>query len=71
VIKNAIDLSLEKSLDLEDMLQCLSAKENGCKALITNDKKFYDCGLAIYTAEEFLKGIEGKDRRSGIGDKLV
>ena len=55
VIKNAIDLSLEKNLDLEDMLQCLCAKENGCEVLITNDKKFYDCGLSICTTAEFLK----------------
>jgi len=54
VIKNAIDLSLEKNLDLEDILQCLCAKENGCKVLITNDKKFCDCGLSVYTTEEFL-----------------
>ncbi len=54
VIKNAIDLSFENSLDLEDILQCLCAKENGCDILITNDKKFYDCGIKILTIEEFL-----------------
>ncbi len=54
VIQNAIEVSLEKSLDLEDVLQCLCAKENGCSALITNDKKFVDCGVAIYTTDEFL-----------------
>ncbi len=54
VIDNAIDLSLEKGLDLEDVLQCLCAKENGCEILITNDNKFYDCGVSIYTANEFL-----------------
>ena len=55
VIKNAINLSLEKNLDLEDTLQCLCAKENGCDILITNNNKFYDCGVSIYTTEEFLK----------------
>jgi len=55
VINNAIDLSLEKNLDLEDMLQCLCAKENDCEMLITHDKKFCDCGLSVYTIEEFLK----------------
>ncbi len=54
VIKNAIDLSFENSLDLEDVLQCLCAKENSCDILITNDKKFYDCGIKIVTIEEFL-----------------
>ncbi len=55
VMKNAIELSLEKNLDLEDVLQCLCAKENGCEAIITHDKKFYDCGLSLFTIEEFLK----------------
>ena len=55
VISKAIDLSLEKNLDLEDVLQCLCAKENGCQILITNDKKFYDCGIEILTAESFLE----------------
>ncbi len=54
IIKSAVDLSLEENLDLEDALQCLCAKENGCKILITNDKNFYDCGVTIYTASEFL-----------------
>lgn len=54
VIKDAVNLTLENSLDLEDVLQCLCAKENGCDVLITNDKKFYDCGIKIVTIEEFL-----------------
>ena len=54
VVKNAIDLSLEESLDFEDVLQCLCAKENGCDILITNDKKFYNCDIEITTIEEFL-----------------
>ena len=55
VIENAINLSLEKNLDLEDVLQCFCAKENSCDVFITNDKKFYDCGIKIETVEEFLK----------------
>jgi predicted nucleic acid-binding protein len=54
VIKGAIDLSLEKNLDLEDVLQCLCAKKNNCDVLITSDKYFYDCGVKIQTASEFL-----------------
>ena len=54
VIKNAIDLSITNNLDLEDTLQCLCAKQNNCDALITNDKYFYDCGMKIQTANEFL-----------------
>ena len=54
VVNSAINLSLEKNLDLEDLLQCLCAKNNGCEALITNDKRFYDCGIKILTINEFL-----------------
>ncbi|MBC8494448.1 MAG: PIN domain-containing protein [Candidatus Thioglobus sp.] len=54
VIKNAIDLSITNNLDLEDTLQCLCAKQNNCDALITSDKYFYDCGIKIQTADEFL-----------------
>ena len=55
VIKEAIELSLQRSLDLEDVLQCLCAKENSCEAIITNDKKFCDCGIKILSIDEFLK----------------
>ena len=58
VIKNATQEALQKNLDLEDLLQCLCAKENGCQILITNDKKFYDCGLDILSTEAFLEKYE-------------
>lgn len=60
VIQDAVDLSLEKNLDLEDALQCLCAKENECDAFITNDKKFYDCGVNVMSNEEFNSVIFGK-----------
>ena len=55
VISKAIDLSLEENLDLEDVLQCLCAKENGCQILISNDKKFCNCGLEVLGTEAFLE----------------
>ena len=58
VIKNSTQGALQKNLDLEDLLQCLCAKENGCKILITNDKKFYDCGIEIHSATSFLEKHE-------------
>ena len=54
VIREAIKLSLENNLDLEDTLQCLCAKENNCNILITNDKRFYDCEIKIISCDEFL-----------------
>ena len=58
VIENAIELSLEKHLDLEDLLQCLCAKENACDIFITNDKNFYDCEINIMTSDKFLRHSE-------------
>ncbi len=58
VIKNATQEALQKNLDLEDLLQCLCAKENGCQILITNDKKFHDCGLEVLSTEAFLDKYE-------------
>ena len=58
VIKRAVELSLNKNLDLEDVLQCLCAKNNDCKILITNDKKFYACGIEIHSTTSFLEKYE-------------
>lgn len=58
VIQQAITFSLKKSLDLEDLLQCLCAKENNCQIFISNDKKFYNCGLEVLSAETFLEKYE-------------
>jgi len=58
VIEQAVVLSLENGLDLEDLLQCLCAKENGCSFLITNDKRFYDCGIELESSENFLAKLD-------------
>ena len=47
LLQDAVELSIKEDQDLEDILQCLCAKINGCNALITNDKLFYDCGIEI------------------------
>jgi len=54
LMEEAVDMSLKYSLDLEDLLQCLCARKYSCSALVTNDKKFYDCGIKIYTSGEFI-----------------
>ena len=53
-IKEATQLSLKHGVDLEDTLQCLCAKENGCSVLITGDKRFVDCGIKVVDYEGFL-----------------
>jgi len=55
VVREATHLSLTKGVNLEDTLQCLCAKKNGCTMLVTNDKKFVDCGVEIVNYERFLK----------------
>ena len=57
LIQNAVDIAIEKSLDLEDLMQCLCAKSNGCTILITEDKGFYDCGVEVYNTNDFLKAF--------------
>ena len=53
VIKEATHLSLTEGVDLEDTLQCLCAKDNGCNTLVTNDKKFVDCGVDVVDYEKW------------------
>ena len=55
VLDLAVSTSLETKIDLEDLLQCLCAKANGCHILITNDDSFYDCGITIMTTKAFLQ----------------
>ncbi len=55
LIQKAVDIAMEKDLDLEDLLQCFCAKESGCEIFITEDKKFYDCGLVVVGVDAFLR----------------
>ncbi|MEA2046967.1 MAG: type II toxin-antitoxin system VapC family toxin [Campylobacterota bacterium] len=55
LIEKAIALALEKELDLEDVLQCLCAKENQCSVLITEDRRFLECGISVMGTDDFLK----------------
>ena len=54
VIEEALEFSLANNSDLEDALQCFCAKNNGCTLLLTNDKNFSHCGIAIVGYEDFL-----------------
>jgi len=54
VIDSSIDFCIENGSDLEDTLQCMCAKKNGCKTFLTSDKKFIDCGVDIISYEQFL-----------------
>ena len=53
VIKEATHLSLTNGVDLEDTLQCLCAKGNGCAILVSSDEKFVDCGVDVVGYESF------------------
>lgn len=54
ILCDGVELSLNSNLDLEDIFQCLCAKHNGCDIIITNDSKFYNCGLEIFSIEQFI-----------------
>ncbi len=55
VLKDGVAIALEKSLDLEDVWQCLCAKQEGCGTIITNDLDFCDCGsIEVVTVEKYL-----------------
>ena len=53
-IHQALTFSLKNATDLEDTLQCFCAKANGCLYVMTNDKKFVNCGIEIVNYERFL-----------------
>ena len=54
-IDKALAFALDNSADLEDTLQCFCARAYDCECVITSDKKFADCGIAIVNYEEFLR----------------
>ena len=54
-IAKILTFSLDNNSDLEDTLQCFSAKAYDCECVITSDKKFTDCGIKIVNYESFLK----------------
>ena len=57
LIFDAISIS-KNGDDFEDVLQCLTAKANGCNVLITNDQKFYHCGIEVMSASTYLHSVE-------------
>jgi len=50
IVQKALNI---KNNDLEDNLQYLIAKENGCTLIITNDKNFYAKDIDILSSLEF------------------
>ena len=54
ILAEAVEISLENSIDLEDILQSLCAKYNGCETIITHDSRFYNCGVSILNTKQFL-----------------
>ena len=54
VIIEAIEISLKSQKDFEDILQCLTAKKYKAIFIVTNDKKFTDCGVKIGDYSYFI-----------------
>jgi len=55
LIDEAIERALESGADLEDILQCLAAREAECHAIVTNDETFYRCGTEILSPKEYVE----------------
>jgi len=53
IISESLDIAIKNSCDLEDTLQCVCAKQNKCKFILTNDKKFVECGVEIINYDYF------------------
>ncbi len=43
--------------DLEDTIQYILAKKEGCELIISNDKTFYSEDIPVMSSKEFLKSI--------------
>ncbi|MDD2652771.1 MAG: type II toxin-antitoxin system VapC family toxin [Sulfurimonas sp.] len=56
ILQNGVELSLQNALDLEDVLQCLCAKQSGCETIVTNDNKFYNCGIEVKSYDYLIYG---------------
>ena len=61
-IKEAINLMKKNKgfKDLEDTLQYVLAKKEGCDLILTNDKKFYSPDIQIATTSQFVKEFKNK-----------
>ena len=55
LIDEAIERALEAGADLEDVLQCLAAREAGCQFIVTNDATFYRCGIETCSPKEYVE----------------
>jgi predicted nucleic acid-binding protein len=56
VSNDMISKALEiKNSDFEDTLQYLSAKNQKCDCIVTNDKSFYKADIDTFSSTEFVK----------------
>ncbi len=58
VITEALHRVNDTGYDLEDMLQCLCAKKEGCVIVVTEDRAFVDCGIEVMDYERCLDALE-------------
>lgn len=54
LLGEAVAFALLHNADLEDVMQCLCAKQNNCTYVITNDANFCDCGIEVFDVGRFL-----------------
>jgi predicted nucleic acid-binding protein len=63
LMHEAVETSLLYDLDLEDTLQCLCAKKEGCAIVVTEDRGFVDCGVKVMDYGAALRELEARQER--------
>ena len=57
VVAKGLELAYRNGMDLEDTLQCLCAKKEGCALIVTEDRGFVDCGVEVMDYEAALQEL--------------
>jgi len=60
VVAEGLERALRESLDLEDILQCLCAKNEGCAMVVTEDRGFVECGVRVMDYDTALREFEAR-----------
>jgi predicted nucleic acid-binding protein len=60
VVAEGLELAYRDGMDLEDTLQCLCAKKEGCALIVTEDRGFVDCGVEVMDYEAALRALEAR-----------
>ena len=60
LIREATNSAFRGKTDLEDTLQCLCARKEGCAIVVTEDRGFVDCGVRVMDYDAALRALEAR-----------